>query len=79
VEALSHRLYRVEFANGHRLLGHLPGKRSQLSPSPLNGEKAGMREENDGHRSQQFNVGDRVIVEMTPFDFSKGRILITEE
>ena len=81
VEALSERLYRVEFRNGHRLLAHLPNKRRDpsavsgvRSPSPLKGERAGVRGEND--ETLPFKVGDRVTVEMSPFDFSKGRISI---
>ena len=58
VEALSQRLYRVEFKNGHRFLAHVPGK-----PSGAAAPK----------------VGEKVTVEMSPFDFSKGRILLNKK
>jgi translation initiation factor IF-1 len=57
VEALSERLCRVEFKNGHRLLAHLAGRR--VKPAGL-------------------KAGDKVTVEMSPFDFSRGRILLNE-
>ena len=81
VEAINDRLYRVELANGHRLLGHLPRRRSrEKSPSPLNGERAGVRGEIDKNHplSRLLNAGDKVVVEMSPFDFSKGRILLED-
>jgi len=57
VEALSQRLYRVEFKNGHRFLAHLPGKSAV---------------------SVALKAGDKVTVEMSPFDFSRGRILLNK-
>ena len=84
VEVFNNRLYRVEFSNGHRLLAHLPNKRRSPSavsgvrfPSPLKGERAGVRGEND--ETLPLKVGDRVTVEMSPFDFSKGRISTDRE
>ena len=68
VEVFNNRLCRVEFSNGHRLLAHLPNKRRD--PSAV----SGVRGEND--ETLPFKVGDRVTVEMSPFDFSKGRISI---
>ena len=52
-------LFRVELANGHRLLGHVSKRRRQ--------EAAALKS------------GDRVDLEMSPFDFSKGRILLEEK
>jgi len=53
------RLFRVELANGHRLLGHV-SRRGQQAMTEL-------------------KPGDRVNLEMSPFDFSKGRICIEEK
>ena len=65
IEVLSDRLYRVELANGHRLLGHLP----RIACSVLrDGQPAQYA------RGNTFCVGDKVTVQMSPFDFSKGRI-----
>ena len=62
VEVLNERLFRVQLSNGHRLLAHLPrGKARQ----------AGQRQAPQG---RAFNVGEKVTVEMSPFDFSKGRV-----
>jgi len=63
VEVLSERLYRVEFRNGHRLLAHLP--RLLRGPEEQNSQPASR---------PTFQVGDKVMLEMSPFDFSKGRI-----
>jgi translation initiation factor IF-1 len=66
VEVLSERLYRVEFRNGHRLLAHLP-----------RGAGCGFRgpdKRNTQQATRVFQVGDKVTLEMSPFDFSKGRI-----
>ena len=52
-------LFRVELANGHRLLGHVSRRRQQEAAALKN--------------------GDRVNLEMSPFDFSKGRILLEEK
>ena len=61
VEALNHRLFRVELANGHRLLAHLSRRVTQQVTE------------------KRFRVGDTVTVEMSPFDFSKGRIRLSQE
>jgi translation initiation factor IF-1 len=53
------RLFRVELANGHRLLGHVSLRRRT--------EAAGLA------------TGDKVNLEMSPFDFSKGRIVLEEK
>lgn len=55
VEVLPGNRYRVELANGHRLLGFVPGK-------------AGL-----GLARQA--PGDRVRLEMLPYDLSVGRII----
>ena len=51
-------LFRVELANGHRLLGHVSKRRQREAAALKN--------------------GDKVNLEMSPFDFSKGRILLEE-
>ncbi len=65
VEALSERLYRVELSNGHRLLAHMPRVPKGSSAAKRHAGVAGM-----------YAVGQKVTVEMSPFDFSKGRISI---
>ena len=60
VEALPHALYRVELANGHRVLAHCrPGKRRMAF--------------------ERLAPGDKVTVEMSPFDLSKGSIIGNEK
>ncbi len=54
VDVLSDRTYRVELANGHRLLGFTVGRAT-----------AGLR----------LACGERVRLQLTPFDLSSGRIL----
>ena len=56
VETLPRRLYRVELANGHRLLGFLAGRGKK--------DVAGLA------------AGDRVKLQLTPFNLSTGRILV---
>ncbi len=56
VEVLPNRTYRVELANGHRVLAFVAGKaRSNLSRL--------VRE-------------DKVMLEMSPYDLSEGRIIV---
>jgi len=55
IEVLSDRTWRVELANGHRLLGFASGRTSQ--------EFAGLK------------PGDKVKLQLTPFDLSTGRVL----
>lgn len=59
VETLPKSLYRVELANGHRVLAHWcgPAKRNPVLLEP----------------------GDRVRLEMTPFDLTKGGIIWNEK
>ena len=54
VEALPKMRFRVELANGHRLLAHVSGKHRRLA--------------------EGLAAGDRVKVEVSPFDLSKGSI-----
>ena len=58
VEALPHSLYRVELANGHRVLAHWRGK-ARRNPVLL-------------------APGQKVRLEMSPFDLSKGGIIWNE-
>ena len=59
VEILAATLFRVELANGHRLLAHVSSKRRLAF--------------------QHTSLGDRVKVEMSPYDMSKGSIMAAEE
>ena len=54
VELLPNTMFRVELANGHRILAHISGK---------------MR-----LHFIRILPGDQVMVEMSPYDLSKGRI-----
>ena len=53
-EALPNAMFRVELANGHKVLAHISGKM----------------------RKNYIRIlpADRVIVEMSPYDLTKGRI-----
>ena len=54
VEVLPNKMYRVELANGHRVLAYAKGKaRRDLA---------------------RLSAGDRVRLEMSPYDLSVGRI-----
>lgn len=55
IEVLSARTWRVELANGHRLLGFATGRATE--------EFAGLK------------PGDKVKLQLTPFDLSTGRLL----
>ena len=55
IEVRSPRLFRVELANGHRVLAH-PVRR-------------------DAEKAARLVVGQRVGLEMSPFDMSKGRLV----
>jgi translation initiation factor IF-1 len=55
VETLPHRLYRVELANGHRVLAYATGKAKQ---------------------SFAAKAGDKVKLQMSPYDLSEGRIIV---
>jgi translation initiation factor IF-1 len=56
VEVLPNRMYRVELANGHRLLAYVAGK-TRLS-------------------FVRLALGDKVRLEMSPYDLSAGRIVV---
>ncbi len=56
VEILPNRMYRVELANGHRLLAYVAGK-ARLSFARL-------------------APGDHVRLELSPYDLSRGRIIV---
>ena len=56
VEVLPHGMYRVELANGHRVLAHFK-------------RRAGRKE---------FAAGETMMLEMSPFDLSTGRIIYNE-
>jgi len=56
VEALPNKTYRVELANGHRLLAFVAGRARR--------EFAGLA------------PGDKVTLQLTPYDLSAGRILV---
>jgi translation initiation factor IF-1 len=55
IEALPNALFRVELANGHKVLAHISGKM----------------------RVHYIRIlpGDKVIVELSPYDLSRGRII----
>lgn len=54
IESLSNATFRVELANGHRVLAHISGKM----------------------RKHYIRIlpADRVLVELSPYDLSRGRI-----
>lgn len=54
IEALPNAMFRVELANGHKILAHISGKL----------------------RMHYIKIlpGDKVTVEMSPYDLNKGRI-----
>jgi len=54
VEPLPNAMFRVELANGHRVLAHISGK----------------------IRLHYIKIlpGDRVLIELSPYDLSRGRI-----
>jgi translation initiation factor IF-1 len=54
-EALPNAMFRVELANGHRVLAHVSGK------IRLN--------------FIRILPGDRVLVELSPYDLNRGRIV----
>ena len=59
VEVLPNRTYRVQLANGHRLLAFVAGK-AQMSFARL-------------------TVGQKVRLELSPYDLSVGRIIVTTQ
>ena len=55
VEPLPNAMFRVELANGHRVLAHISGKMRQHYIRIL--------------------PEDRVVVELSPYDLTRGRIV----
>lgn len=53
-ESLPNAVFRVELANGHRVLAHISGKMRQHFIRVL--------------------PGDRVLVELSPYDLTRGRV-----
>lgn len=53
-EPLPNAMFRVELANGHKVLAHISGKIRRHFIKIL--------------------TGDRVLVELSPYDLSRGRI-----
>jgi len=58
IEARPNRTYRVELANGHRLLAFVAGQVKQTCAG--------------------FAVGDKVELQLRPYDLTMGRILVSE-
>ena len=56
VELLPNTMFRVELANGHRILAHISGK---------------MR-----LHFIRILPGDKVLLEISPYDLTKGRITV---
>ncbi len=54
VESLPNAMFRVELANGHKVLAHISGK----------------------IRMHYIRIlpGDKVLIELSPYDLSRGRI-----
>ena len=59
IEALPNGTFRVELANGHRLLAFATGRTEQ--------EFSGVK------------PGDKVKLQLTPFDLSTGRLLVEKK
>lgn len=55
IEPLPNAMFRVELANGHRVLAHISGKMRMNFIKIL--------------------PGDRVTVELSPYDLTRGRII----
>jgi translation initiation factor IF-1 len=55
IEPLPNAMFRVELANGHRVLAHISGKMRMHFIRIL--------------------PGDKVTVELSPYDLSRGRIV----
>jgi translation initiation factor IF-1 len=54
VESLPNAMFRVELANGHKVLAHISGKM----------------------RVNYIRIlpGDRVLIELSPYDLTRGRV-----
>lgn len=55
IEPLPNAMFRVELANGHKVLAHISGKMRMNFIKILS--------------------GDRVTVELSPYDLTRGRII----
>ena len=55
IEPLPNAMFRVELANGHKVLAHISGKMRMNFIKILS--------------------GDRVMVELSPYDLTRGRII----
>ncbi|HHT48316.1 MAG TPA: translation initiation factor IF-1 [Firmicutes bacterium] len=55
IEPLPNAMFRVELANGHKVLAHISGKMRMNFIKIL--------------------AGDRVMVELSPYDLTRGRII----
>ena len=55
VEPLPNAMFRVELANGHKVLAHISGKMRM--------------------NFIKIVSGDRVMVELSPYDLTRGRII----
>jgi len=56
LEALANGTYRLELANGHRLLGFVAGRARKATV--------------------KFAPGEKVKLNLTPYDLSSGRIIV---
>jgi translation initiation factor IF-1 len=54
LESLPNAMFRVELANGHKVLAHVSGKMRQHFIRVL--------------------PGDRVLVDLSPYDLTRGRV-----
>ncbi len=54
LESLPNAMFRVELANGHKVLAHISGKMRQHFIRVL--------------------PGDRVLVDLSPYDLTRGRV-----
>jgi translation initiation factor IF-1 len=59
LETLPNAMFRVELANGHKVLAHISGKMRMHFIRIL--------------------PGDKVTVELSPYDLSRGRIIFREK
>ncbi len=58
LETLPNAMFKVELANGHRIIAHVSGKMRMHFIRIL--------------------AGDKVLIEMSPYDLSKGRIIMRQ-
>ncbi len=59
LETLPNAMFRVELANGHKVLAHISGKMRMHFIKIL--------------------PGDKVTLELSPYDLSRGRIIFREK